>query len=447
MKTITYTQKKWAMTGCLLLALGFNLSIHKSVGEVRSVDLASETADSEIATRNGVVKVTYIKKGDKTQAVVTEGTLCAGCGGSLELNTKFTANLQDLNVALLKAVADGEEDQVKISEDRSDRSVRREKLDYRDKNIRSNLLAEIEDECSDTEAEDADDKNMQLACYSEEFEKLFKSKNKSKLNESELSRFFKTNIESLIRAQIIDTRRMASGARHGSEENSIEEASNLRKETLSSLEKLISWIPAKHESIRKGLINLESKLLEEEALATKEQFLAADRMRATDPATATVLLREAQLRTLDLTGLANGLSETTRFAADRSLRYNTSNTETMTAYVQALQKNIDSVKAGMVNPLTYTPTMIYLDQNGNPVTLGSDNNQVSVNRVGNGGSNGNLQQISLDLNKPTQIPSATNSVPVTFGPVEAVTPEQVQAREEARRNLQRSGAGNGSSRR
>lgn len=82
MKSLTYNQKKWAMTGCLLLALGFNLSLHNA-GDIPviTVDLASvrdpateakETAKPEVKEENKSTTKKpakpKVKKGEATKA-------------------------------------------------------------------------------------------------------------------------------------------------------------------------------------------------------------------------------------------------------------------------------------------------------------------------------------------------------------------------------------------
>lgn len=109
MKALTYSQKKWAMTGCLLLALSFNISVHMSADGSNSVDLASEKPApvyEEVTRKDGkkfLLRYEADKKKSKVTNVIaqpldTEGKVCTDCETfTIELGGELNkSNLNDL---------------------------------------------------------------------------------------------------------------------------------------------------------------------------------------------------------------------------------------------------------------------------------------------------------------------------------------------------------------
>ncbi len=119
MKTFTYSQKKWAMTGCLLFVLGFSLSAHNRTTGANYVDLASEKPSPvyEEITRKDGKKFLLKYEADKAkpnevtnvtaQPLDTEGNICTNCdnftialGG--ELNSSNLGDLKEVAVTMIE---------------------------------------------------------------------------------------------------------------------------------------------------------------------------------------------------------------------------------------------------------------------------------------------------------------------------------------------------------
>jgi|GEM_PF-7111982 hypothetical protein len=70
MKTLTETQKKWALTACLMTALSFNLSAHVKADKEISLDFASEGIAFDVTNSKGVRDAKAWKTGDNGEYTV-----------------------------------------------------------------------------------------------------------------------------------------------------------------------------------------------------------------------------------------------------------------------------------------------------------------------------------------------------------------------------------------
>ena len=146
MKSFTHTQKKWAMSAALLLALGFNFSYNnKHSYGVSSMDFAStdEIVEGKLTTSAGVATVKYVKVSDKKvlaiRPQIVEGKFCDTCANkTTEIDASFGKEVGDidkLNVALLKQMED--EGRVKPapkpSEERSSEVVNSRRISDKDR--------------------------------------------------------------------------------------------------------------------------------------------------------------------------------------------------------------------------------------------------------------------------------------------------------------------------
>jgi hypothetical protein len=427
MKSLSYDKKKWALTGCLLVALGFNLSMHKHIEGVASAELASnsdDVVDSKVVTANGIATVKYIKiKDDQTLAVVTEGTICATCGNQFTLTTSFNKdNVDALNVALLKYVSASPVTVTPAPSTTTSGDV--------EKDVTERALSAIEKYC-----DKKDDKQEQLECYGDKFVSLMDTKKKITLDIGKLNDFYREHIENLIDSQMSESRSIMSRARRAAAgltslglDDSMKDPAQMREDTLKVVENLLSGVPKKYNMIRKSLVSYETNLLKTEALDVQQTFVQA--RNTANPLDSVRLMQEAFLKRQDLAYLANGLNDANQYAFDKAVRYDkmdSSNADTYYKYFNAYAKQV--IDGLSLNPTSFQIPGVNLQLPNSPLattTLGD--------RIGNGGRIGApvVTTPGTTTNGLTLIQTDPSAGSVTFGPQQAVTAEMVKMRQAVR---------------
>lgn len=298
MKTFTYPKHKWAMTGALLMALGFSVSFNSHSKEgLASIDFSSEApADegaikgksSKIYTSKGAIPVKYIDNGeDKVLAIIpkkmTEGKVCDTCGfETIPLNTKNKEDLDSLNVALMKAIetklTEKNEQTEKSSKDASEKDKSKDEEDKK----KVDYFARIDKACkSKSKKLDASEKMDELKCHSEEFKKLLSDEKISEeIDAKEASDYYRKKIQPLFVRQIADVRKtvarqsMAYGPQRAFQVS--EEFGETPEESLrtiyAEMGDLVAELPSKFERIREQLVSGQSQILKYEASIMKEAY-------------------------------------------------------------------------------------------------------------------------------------------------------------------------------
>lgn len=299
MKTFTYPQTKWVMTGALLIALGFTVSFNKSAQLGGSMDFSSteKPADesllqgktSKVYTPKGAIPVRYLDNGEnKVLAIVpirmtTEGKVCDSCGFETIplVDVKNKEDIEGLNVKLMQAFEKKlteKSEKVTSEESGKDKKEEKEKTDH---------FAKIEKECK-SPGKDADsaDRSEHLECMTKAFlEILNNDKLKKEISSSDASRFFKKEIQPFFVKQIRSARDMHArysrmfGAREGfaRQDDAGKSASSLLNDVYTQMGELVAEIPSKYESLRENIIQEQSQILKYEASLVKDSY-----NRATD---------------------------------------------------------------------------------------------------------------------------------------------------------------------
>lgn len=419
MKTISYAQKKWALTGCLLVALGFNLSMHKHVEGVASAELASSSedmVDAKLATANGVASVKYIKISEtQTLAHVTEGSVCPTCGNDFTLNTSFNKdNVDALNVALLKYVSDSKPASSAVIATSSEDS------DMADA-VTQKVLDAVEKHCE--KKSEAQDK---LECYGDKFTALMNNKQKVSLDPDKMMSFYKEHIENLVDHQMSESRRIMSEARRSAvsggisfmnSDASMEDPSAMRTAALKVVEQIIGNTPKKYEDIRKRLVVYETELMKREASDVQQTFVLS--RQTTNPMDSIRLMQEASLKRQDLDYLANGINDANQYGLDRAARYSNVNSADADAYFRYFNTYAKKLIDGLsVNPNGFQIPTVTAQPNGLSTTPSLDG-RTGLGRTGNSGT--------ITGGTPV-VTNAPVTGGVTFGDQAAVTAEMAKMR-------------------
>lgn len=289
MKTFTYPKNKWAMTGALLMALGFSVSFNSHSKEgLASIDFSSEApADdgaikgksSKIYTSKGAIPVKYIDNGeDKVLAIIpkkmTEGKVCDTCGfETIPLSTKNKEDLDSLNVALMKAIEtklkDKNEQTEKASKDTSDKDKDKDEEEKKDH------FSKVRANCESQKGAEA------LTCFKDGFLKTLTNKKLAKeIEASDALSFYKKEIQSRIVSQISQMRklrdrelRIALGQDNffnSRIDDNFDSPAEIINDVTFVMEDLIRETPSKFESVRKSVLNAQTELLKQQAAIYKD---------------------------------------------------------------------------------------------------------------------------------------------------------------------------------
>lgn len=285
MKPFTNTQKKWAMTACLLGALTFNLSMHSNAIQSFEADFAStedQDAKSDILETNsrGTVKVRYVKDGTGTIAEVskmTEGKVCENCGKSyIPMDTSF-GDITKLNMALVKQL-DGKKAKAEESKEEKDEKAEDKKIAdeeakekkaeeariAKDKRDKAQLLRDMKVCDADVAAEKAD-------CMVEAYLSLIKTKDRSektRVSKEVSLDVFRKQIEPKIKDVLTTNTKIFENAEEQRQYN------NEIKSMLLTLDKIKSNLPEEQNNVRARTVTLEKEVMQLKSLKLKESLTA-----------------------------------------------------------------------------------------------------------------------------------------------------------------------------
>lgn len=462
MKTFTYPNKKWVMTGALLAVLGFNVSFnsHNNDG-IASADYASTVAEGvvqgKIYTAKGVVPVKYIDNGeDKVLAIVpkkmTEGKVCDTCGyDSIPLSVKNKEDIDSLNVELMKAMEKQlKEKKPEVAEaDASAEGQEGEKV------VKKNFFAEIE-KCDDKKSNSA-----VLSCRTSKFIKVLRSNTKA-IDKEDAFDYYKENIESLISSEILESRRIINRQRRASvmpgqwssfeqSDDSLASAADMRDEAVKTIRELISGIPAKFEDVRKRLITAETEIIKLEAKELQQTFVQARDTK--DAALGNYLFIEGQYRKNDLQDLLSNMLNQTHSGLD-SAKESDINASLRNQYMDYFGEFTRRIYNGM-NSDIYN----FMGQgNGNTTLPGVNLDPRLANPGRNSGTVGTpgiSSRTGTNMNAtgtqtilvPVQVPAGTSSVPqigiptqnngVSFGTMGPASADSLRMRTEIQNRFPR----------
>ena len=367
MKTFTYPQKKWVMTAALLAALGFNVSFNNNNRTFSSGEFASTNIiESELVTADGVMPIKYIPNGESgVLAIVpkkmTEGKVCETCGyDTIAITSQNRDDIKALNVQLLQALQKNKPAAEVVAEAQS-RSVTAPAATPEKKNP----FEAIEKAC-----QRYDSKSEALTCSAERYVEILRRKTSEEIDKADAMNFYKSNIETALRSQILDARRMANNVRRAlgrpSQSNYLRESDDLmsdpaetmkaagqiREDALKAIRTMISGLPSKYEEIRKALINAETSIANEEAREVQQTFIAARDSK--DPSQGVYLFKEGELRRVDLIDLMDSMKYHSDAGLSKASSSNDINASLQTEYENYLNNFFNKMREGVwQNPYSF----------------------------------------------------------------------------------------------
>ncbi|WII73103.1 hypothetical protein QJS83_04355 [Bdellovibrio sp. 22V] len=452
MKTFTYPNKKWVMTGALLAVLGFNVSFNSHQAGIASADFASTSGDlveSKVATVEGVLPVKYINNGESSVLAIvpkkmTEGKVCENCGyDTIPLSIKNKEDIDAMNVELLKALSKGKP-KAEAKEEDADEVVEEKVVE------KKNPFDRIKKACARPT-----DKTEALDCYKTKFIALLKDKSASKIETNEALQFYRAEIENRILSQISDARRISARARRASTnmsswqafENSDDAFANtdeMINKTLFVIEDLIREMPAKFEPIRQRLIVAETMILKQEAAQVQQTKAQSEAQKGTPE--GLYLGQETLVRNSEFHDLWNTMGYSTNQALREAQGNNTITPELYNQYNKFLQEFNSSLMSaisgnnsnGLLNGVTTTPGVPGVNllprlQNpgrtsGAPGVI-TQPNPISTRTGANLTTTMPGTQTQTVL-VPVQIP--TQNTGVSFGTVSPISQESLRMRQQIR---------------
>jgi hypothetical protein len=366
MKTFTYPQKNWVMTAALLAVLGLNVSVNNNNQKLNSGDFASTNViESEIITKDGVMPIKYINNGGSGVLAIipkkmTEGKVCDSCGyETIAITSQNKEDIKALNVQLLRTLEKNRgtgEAAVGVQATTTVGAATPEK---------KNPFESVEKSCKRY-----DEKSEALTCNAEKFIETLRRKSSPEIEKADALDFYKANIETAIRSQIVDARRLANNVRRAlgrpaqsnflrdSEEflndpsESMKKAAQMREDALKAVRTIISGIPAKYEDIRKALINAETAIATEEAREVQQTFIAARDSK--DPSQGVYLFKEGELRRVDLIDLLDSMKYYSDSGLLRANRASDISSNLQTEYENYINNFINKMREGVwKNPYSF----------------------------------------------------------------------------------------------
>lgn len=344
---------KWVLTGSLLVALGFNVTLNNHEAGIATADFASTLEDGvvegKLHTAKGVVSVKYIDNGeDKVLAIVpkkmTEGGVCDNCGfETISLNVQNKGDIDSLNVELLKVLEKTRE--TVVTTDASESSVTVSKIPTDEVDFFASL------EKCDTKSSDS----AVLDCRVTGYIKLLKNKS-LKISQEDSLEYYKDSIEPLIAGQLAASRATINQMRRSSvmsnnqwfafeDDFSSDDPNSIRQDTLEQIEDLIAGLPRTHTKVRDRVLATQALVIKAEAIELQSTMNQS--RTTTDPQMGMYLLQEGQLRQYDLKNLMTGMLTTTQSglqvadisSAQKNYYMNALNTYTTELY-QGMNSNI-----------------------------------------------------------------------------------------------------------
>lgn len=377
MKKFTHPSK-WVMTGALLVALGINVPFKNQPTPEQSADFASTLQEGvvhgKIYTPKGVVPVKYIDNGeDQVLAIIpkkmTEGQICDNCGyESISLNVKNKNDIDALNVALLQAIQKDPSAHIPQSSE-----VVSSRVD-------TNIGNEIQDPFDTILKACARHKEraQKLDCLSDRYVKLLNRKN-SNISAEDAMSFYQRHLESNIRAELSDARRIINKTRRASmdmnqwqslqdSDDMLKNPSEMREDALKVVRRLLAELPSQYENIRKRLVNAEVMFATEEAKELEQTFKQARDSR--NPSESVYLFKEGELRRQDLQGLLQDMSYHTSAGLSKASSSDIINRDLQSQYEKFFNDFATKTQSGMwTNPYDFMggtvsplPTVPNLDQ-------------------------------------------------------------------------------------
>lgn len=462
MKTFTYPHKKWVMTGALLAVLGFNVSFNSHTKDgIASADFASTLAEGvvqgKIYTANGVVPVKYIDNGeDKVLAIVpkrmTEGKVCDTCGfDSIPLNVKNKEDIDALNVELLKAM---EKAKVKPAAATTTTAVEGSEGE---RDVKKSAFDAIEKACARNK-----ENSEILSCTAEKFVALLKKKSDPAIEKSDATDFYRENIESLIKSELTESRRIANRVRRASvnmsqwsilqdSDDTMKNPAEMREETLKVVRSLISGIPSKYEDVRKRLLLAETEMIKAEAQELQQTFVQARDSK--DPSQGVYLFKEGELRRADLQTLLQDMGYHTSAGLDKAVSTRDLSSDLQRQYESYFNDFAKRIQSGMwENPYAFMGA-----GNGNTTLPGVNLDPRLTNpgrNTGTIGTPGISTRTGATMNAtgtqtilvPVQVPAGTAlpqvGIPtqnngVSFGTMGPASPEALRMRSEIQNRFPR----------
>lgn len=393
MKNFTHPNK-WVMTGALLVALGFNVPFKSQPTPEQSADFASTLQEGvvhgKIYTPKGVVPVKYIDNGeDQVLAIIpkkmTEGQICDNCGyESISLNVKNKNDIDALNVALLQAIQKNP-----VSELPQRTEVAGSKVD-------SNIPAEVQDPFETILKACAryKERAQKLDCTSDRYIKLLSRKD-SNISAEDAMNFYQRHLESAIRSELSDARRLINKVRRAStnmsqwqslqdSEELLKNPSEMREEALKVIRGLVAGLPSQYENVRKRLVNAEVMFATEEAKELEQTFKTARDNR--NPSESVYLYKEAEMRRQDLQGLLQDMSYHTSAGLSKASSSDLINRDLQSQYEKFFSDFATKIQNGMwTNPYDFMggtvsplPGVPNLDQRQRNPGRGASTGQVGV---------------------------------------------------------------------
>lgn len=379
MKTFTLIPKhKWVMTTALLAVLGFNVSFNSHQAGIASADFASTSGDlveSKLVTVDGVMPVKYVNNGEsEVLAIVpkklTEGKVCDNCGyETIPLTTKNKSDIDALNVQLLKALQKAkpktevarEEDAVEVAEE--------------DVPEKKDPFESIEKACRRHKSN-----SDVLTCTTDKFIAILKKKKGPEIDKLDALDFYKEKIESAIRFEISEARRLANRARRASVTPSqsqnlmnsddwasepgdiLQNAAEMREGALKVIRTILAGTPSKYEEIRKRLLSAETEIARDEARELQQTFIQARDSK--DPSQGVYLFKEGELRRVDLQDLIRSMQYHSNAGLAKARSGNDLNSELQAHYETYMNNFFEKMNEGM-----WTNPYGFMGGGGNTTTL------------------------------------------------------------------------------
>lgn len=362
MKTFKIPQNNWVMTAALLAVLSVNVSFNGQQAGIASADFASTSGDlveSKLVTVEGVMPVKYVNNGEsEVLAIVpkkmTEGKVCETCGyETIPLATKNKTDIDALNVQLLKAMQ-----KVKPAAEAKEEAAAG---DAEEKVVeKKNPFDAIEKACNSKRYKT---NSEVLSCTSEKFVSLLRKKSGAEIDSVEALDFYKANIETAIKTEIVEARRLANRARRSalnplqtqfiieSDEWSndpseiLRKAGQMREDTLKVIRTILAGMPSKQEKIRSRLVITETEIAREEARELQQTFIQARDSK--DASKGVYLFQEGELRRADLQDLMQGMQYHSNAGFSKALSARDLNADLQNQYETYINDFFQKIQDGM----------------------------------------------------------------------------------------------------
>lgn len=442
MKTFTYPQKKWVLTGALLAVLGLNVSFNShKYGIAQSADFSSLSEPTKLNTPDGTISVIYIAESEsKVRAIIpkktTHGDFCTSnsCGvDDVILSVKNKTDIDELNVALLKALEEDKKLGKKVTQPEAIANekekvvgVQNPEKAKQDGDIEEEIekkLASILKRCERNDAQ-----IDQLSCLTDELATAMQKFSKKSNSAVVFQRFVRDEVLTRVVGTINDSRRayvlakksqvdMDARQQYWESDLQYEDASDMRKNSLLAVEALLSKTPKNYESVRKLLVSAETTLIREEARAIQQLRKDAESMQSTNIAGATSLKWDAQFRTEDLQNLQKGFTKINGIAFDYAQRSQNMDGNLQSVYTNYFTNSTMPIINGMImNPQTYVVPVVQEDGSVIPTPVtGVPVFAPRINAPGRGTTAPQVQTSTTATTQPVAISSrvGTTAAPVT----------------------------------